>query len=93
MNITDLVFFSLCPFVVATALISIPKPIIGKSIAAKDQSARATKPANPRMVESYGKLPLSFEANKGQTDSQVKFISRGNGYTLFLTSTEAVLSL
>ena len=43
--------------------------------------------------EAYGKLPLSFEANQGQTDSRVKFLSRGSGYTLFLTSTEAVLSL
>jgi uncharacterized protein (TIGR03437 family) len=38
------------------------------------------------------KLPLSFEANRGQTDSQVKFLARGNGYNLFLTATEAVLS-
>ena len=36
---------------------------------------------------------MSFEANKGQTDEKVKFLSRGSGYTLFLTSTEAVLSL
>jgi hypothetical protein len=42
---------------------------------------------------SYGKLPLSFEVNNGQVDDSVKFLSRGNGYTLFLTSTEAVLSL
>ena len=39
------------------------------------------------------KLPLHFEANQGQTDSQVKFLSRGRGYTLFLTPTEAVLAL
>ena len=48
---------------------------------------------NPKLVETYGKLPLSFEANQGQTDSQVKFLSRGPGYTLFLTGEEAVLSL
>lgn len=42
---------------------------------------------------SFLKAPLSFEANQGQTDSQVKFLSRGSGYTLFLTSTEAVLVL
>jgi hypothetical protein len=42
---------------------------------------------------NYGKLPLSFEANQGQADAQVKFLSRGQGYTLFLTPTEAVLSL
>jgi YVTN family beta-propeller protein len=46
-----------------------------------------------RVVDSYGKLPLSFEANHGQTDKQVKFLSRGSGYALFLTPTEAVLSL
>ena len=46
-----------------------------------------------RGVKAYGKLPLSFEANQGQTDGQVNFLSRGNGYTLFLTPTTAVLSL
>ena len=44
-----------------------------------------------RIVEAYGKLPLSFEANHGQTDAQVKYLARGRGYTLFLTGTEAVL--
>lgn len=43
--------------------------------------------------ENYGKLPLSFEANNGQVDDSVKFLSRGNGYTLYLTGSEAVLSL
>jgi hypothetical protein len=41
----------------------------------------------------YGDLPLRFEANQGQTNSQVKFLSRGHGYSLFLTDTEAVLVL
>jgi len=47
--------------------------------------------AKQRVVESYGKLPLSFEANMGQTDNRVQFLSRGPGYTLFLTSGDAVL--
>ena len=42
---------------------------------------------------SYGTLPIYFEPNLGQTDSQVKFIARGNGATTFLTATEAVFSL
>ena len=46
-----------------------------------------------RVNKSYGTLPLSFEANQGQTDAQAKFFSRGPGYSLFLTSTEAVLAL
>jgi uncharacterized protein (TIGR03437 family) len=45
------------------------------------------------LIEAYGKLPLAFEANTGQADPGVRFLSRGNGYTLFLTATEAVLSL
>jgi hypothetical protein len=42
---------------------------------------------------AYSKLPLSFEANHGQTDPRVKFISHGSGYSLFLTANEAVLTL
>ena len=42
---------------------------------------------------SYGKLPLSFEVNQGQSDERVKFLARGQGYSLFLTPAEAVLSL
>jgi Beta-propeller repeat len=41
----------------------------------------------------YGKLPLSFEANRGQTDRRVKFLSRGQGYSFFLAPNEAVLAL
>jgi hypothetical protein len=38
-------------------------------------------------------LPVQFEANLGQTDSRVQFLSRGAGRTLFLTPREAVLAL
>lgn len=40
-----------------------------------------------------GQLPLTFEANQGQTDPQVKFLSRGRGYTAFLTTGGIILSL
>ena len=43
--------------------------------------------------EMYGKLPLSFEENLGQTAKEVRFVSHGNGYALFLTPQEAVISL
>jgi hypothetical protein len=39
---------------------------------------------------AYGKLPLGFEANRGQSDGAVDFIARGAGYSLFLKPTEAV---
>ena len=49
--------------------------------------------ARPQRSASYGNLPLSFVANQGQSDAQVAFLSRGPGYVLFLTPSEAVLSL
>jgi hypothetical protein len=42
---------------------------------------------------AVGKLPLSFEPNRGQTDSRVDFIARGRGYTLFLSPGSATFSL
>jgi hypothetical protein len=52
-----------------------------------------TPALQPRLVESYGRLPLAFEANRGQTDPQVRFLSRGHGYTMFLTANQAVIAL
>src|SRR5207245_10909401 len=49
--------------------------------------------ADARVSESYGKLPLQFEQNQGQTDKSVRFLSRGAGYSLYLTAGEAVLVL
>jgi hypothetical protein len=46
-----------------------------------------------QIEKNYGNLPISFEANQGQTDEQVDFLSRGNGYSLFLAANQAVLSL
>ena len=40
-----------------------------------------------------GQIPLTFEPNQGQTDRQVKFLARGAGYGLFLTPSQAVLTL
>jgi uncharacterized repeat protein (TIGR01451 family) len=45
------------------------------------------------LAPPYGKLALSFEANVGQADPEVKFLSRGRELTVWLSSTEAVLSL
>ncbi len=69
--------------------------LFGLSLA---QTALGAPPAAPSatrqgLIDAYGKLPLSFEVNRGQTDREVKFLTRGGGYTLFLTAREAVLSL
>jgi Abnormal spindle-like microcephaly-assoc'd, ASPM-SPD-2-Hydin/Beta-propeller repeat len=42
---------------------------------------------------AYGNLPLRFEANLGQTDPRVNFVSMGANSALFLTPSGAVLTL
>ena len=57
-------------------------------------SATAMAQAPPARVRAaYAQLPIIFERNQGQSHSQVRFLARGSGYGLFLTSNEAVLEL
>jgi photosystem II stability/assembly factor-like uncharacterized protein len=56
-------------------------------------STPADASVKAKVAERFGRLPLSFERNEGQVDPLVKFLSHGPGYDLFLTGTEAVLSL
>lgn len=72
-----------------------PAPIApaGSGLGAPEARAGISEATKTKALDLYGKLPLSFEANHGQTDPRVRFLSRGRGYTLFLTATEAVLAL
>jgi uncharacterized repeat protein (TIGR01451 family) len=54
--------------------------------------AKGSQSPAPRSISPVS-LPMFFEANQGQTDPRVKFLSRGRGYGLFLTADEAVLEL
>ena len=76
------------PFALAQ---SNPAPLINQ----QNAPGAASQPepnAKARILDSYDKLPLSFEANHGQTDAMVKFLLRTRGYSLFLTGDEAVLA-
>jgi hypothetical protein len=57
-------------------------------MASEPASALAMSPQSTKaeIADRYGKLPLSFERNEGQTDREVKFLSRGRD-GLFLTAT------
>src|SRR5262245_9166795 len=57
------------------------------------QTQQESSAANLAVQQSYGKLGLSFEANYGQTDPSVNFITRAAGATAFLTATAAVFVL
>lgn len=67
---------------------------ISPSFAQQQLPEPSTVDSNSRAAQaSYGRLPLIFEANAGQTARDVKFLAHGPGYTVFLTSGQMVLSL
>ncbi|MDQ2744539.1 MAG: hypothetical protein M3Z66_19910 [Chloroflexota bacterium] len=42
----------------------------------------------------YGRLPLSFEPNRGQVSNrQVRYLAHGSGYSLYLTDRSAIIAL
>jgi hypothetical protein len=49
------------------------------SMSVRGGSVNASTKSKQQIMTAYGKLPLSFESNRGQTDSRVKFISRVEG--------------
>src|ERR1700674_2070357 len=87
-----------CPLLCLTTFLcsqSNPVPVINQTagVVSPISWSEAAPKAQARILDSYGKLPLSFEANHGQADARVKFLSRTGGYSLFLTKDEAVLTL
>jgi hypothetical protein len=71
------------------------------SVGSKDYqsgtAAPVSQPAGPQMserqaIDAYGKLPLSFIPNEGQTDKAVRYYAQGAGYGFFFTKEGATLS-
>ena len=61
---------------------------IAALMAAAAFSSSLSAATEATVAVDYGKLPLVFEPNQGQTDERVKFLSRGRGYSLILTESE-----
>ena len=75
----------------------LPGIVTGALFAATTGERAVSKPnesAMSKVKSSLGKLPLSFEPNRGQTDPRVQFLTRGPGFTVFFTdNNETVISL
>jgi hypothetical protein len=70
-----------------------PTRALAEAQPAAGPSTTTPAPADQaQLQENYGRLPVSFEVNQGQADAQVQFLAHGKGYSLALTSHEAVLS-
>lgn len=100
----DLIFRMSRLFVAMTMLTGPAFPVYAGSASAPAAPSKGTpvsfgrgqktdQAAKARTIAAYSNLPLSFEANRGQTDPSVKFLSRGAGYNLFLTASQAVMVL
>src|SRR5262249_55487543 len=62
---------------------------LAKLTGAVGEPGQATK---ARLNVTSGKLPLSFEANPSGADSEVRFVSRGCGYDVFLMTAQVVVA-
>lgn len=72
---------------IAALLLLLPSP--GRD---KPLLSEAIVPATGQVVQSFSNLPLSFEANHGQTDSQVRFLSKSGGFETYLTDSGVTLA-
>ena len=83
----------LAPVFAALALLcAMTGPLLAAPLGHPAATPESKAPA-AHVARDFAKVPLSFEPNQGQTDARVQFLSRGQGYALFLTPGEAVLEL
>jgi hypothetical protein len=57
-----------------------------------EPQATAPRMSEKEALDAYGKLPLSFVPNEGQTDKAVRYYAQGAGYGFFFTHKGATLS-
>ncbi|HYB91873.1 MAG TPA: SBBP repeat-containing protein [Candidatus Binataceae bacterium] len=79
--------------VIGAAQLGGAEPQKSAPAAVPSSAAQPAAQSQVRVMDLYGRLPMRFERNDGQTDARVKFLARGPGYTLFLAADEAVLAL
>jgi len=89
------ILFALC--VVCLAMLSITaawhKLFRGGTPAPRGTRSGSSSASRGEILAAYGKLPLRFEANRGQTDARVKYLAQGSGYTVFLSGEDTTLLL
>ncbi len=55
--------------------------------------SKSSLKSKPGARSILGQLPILFEPNQGQADPRAKFLAHGPGYSLFLTTSGAVLAM
>ena len=95
MSRNTLRFISLATVVCGGLLLIFPAGVGRRSISGEPGTAAKHSHAkqDSELLQAYGKLPLGFEENVGQTAPDVRYVAHGGKYDLFLTSQEAVVAL
>jgi hypothetical protein len=62
------------------------------TIASEGAGAALPAQTKQRATDAYGKLPLSFIPNRGQTNEQVRYYARASGAGFYFTRTKAMLA-
>jgi len=65
-------------------------PSSASSAPARPEPSAATK---QQVLAAYGKLPLAFTENAGQTDARVRYYAQGPGFSIFFTQSKVMLAL
>jgi hypothetical protein len=86
------------PFPVKTTPVVVIVLLVVSVAASVAQTTRCSQSSTPGCnsnlrAADFGTLPLTFEANRGQVDPRVSYVSRGRGYTIFLTDEASLIKL
>ncbi|MCW3095456.1 MAG: hypothetical protein JWL77_1074 [Chthonomonadaceae bacterium] len=76
----------------AQSLPGLSAPNAGAASPPRNAILPSLSPKSP-ITRDFGRLPLSFESNQGQTNGQVRFLTHNGDSALFLTPTEAVFAM
>ncbi|MGA8939800.1 MAG: choice-of-anchor D domain-containing protein [Acidobacteriaceae bacterium] len=82
---------SAAAFVLVVCELALPSSHAQQPIPHQDASAARATAAEQTAQKMFNGLPLLFEKNAGQSDPNVDYVTRANGFDIFLTSQQAVL--
>ncbi len=92
-NLPKLLLIASVILALGAVLIGLPAATEAQRSDQGDIDIQQTSSAETTIAPEFGKLPLSFVPNAGQTNSTVRFEARGMGGRLFFTPGGVVLSL
>lgn len=70
----------------------LPRPLVAL-LAPAIMATQLPAQRGPATLESFGRLPLSFEANRGQAGEEVRYLSRTNDRHIYLTNSGAFIGV